>query len=252
MKKLPSILFLIVIMALSQCSKGESPETSFEKFKQAGCMGNADEALSRMDMKALAISVFKEGNPQAADVDIQAYITSPKYNEDVSQMTARFKKTLSQKDNDLCKMAGIKSEINGNTAIIHVQENPDNPYLIFKHIYVKRGNTWLWSSIDGLVNPPLYISSDTLYREYQSNVIAADQKYKGKAIQITGTINQIGKDIATQVYFTVGSGIMGDVQCFVKPSLIDKVASLKPGQNIEVTGICNGKLMIVELKECVF
>lgn len=252
MQKLFILILTTSILSLVMCSSSESPEASFEKFKQAACQKNTEEFLSRIDFNSLAISNFKEKNPQATDAEIQAYVTSQKYNEDLNKFKENIKKLITENDNELCKFTLIKTTTNGDVATLNVQENPDNPYLIYKYTFRKSGNKWLWASVEGLDNPPLAISSADLYEEYKSNEIAADQKYKGKTVQITGKINQIGKDIANQVYFTIGSGIMGDVQCIIKKSHIDKVASLKPGQEIEVTGVCDGKVMIVELKECVF
>jgi hypothetical protein len=48
-------------------------------------------------------------------------------------------------------------------------------------------------SIDSNTNPVLTVNSKNLYNDYNNNEIAADDKYKGKNIQVKGTIRNIGQ-----------------------------------------------------------
>ena len=105
-------------------------------------------------------------------------------------------------------------------------------------------------SIDSNTNPVLTVNSKNLYNDYNNNEIAADDKYKGKIIQVKGTIRDIGNDIMDEAYVTlIGDEFFGDVQCFFsdKSYLID----VKKGQNINVVGYCDGLFINVIMKSCI-
>ena len=105
-------------------------------------------------------------------------------------------------------------------------------------------------SIDSNTNPVLTVNSKNLYNDYNNNEIAADDKYKGKIIQVKGTIRDIGNDIMDEAYVTlVGDEFFGDVQCFFsdKSYLVD----VKKGQNINVVGYCDGLFINVIMKNCI-
>ena len=56
------------------------------------------------------------------------------------------------------------------------------------------------------------ITSVQLVREYKSNEIAADQKYKGKEIIITGTVNDISKSVTGLARLTLeGTGFLENI-----------------------------------------
>lgn len=252
MQKISVIILATAILSIVMCSSSESPETSFEKFKQAACQGNVDEIFSRIDIKALSISNYKENNPNASDADIQIYLASPKYNEAINKFKENIKNLISQKDNDICKFNLIESKTEGNTAILHIQEKPDNPYLIYKYTFKKNGNRWLWASVDGILNEPIKLNSDTLQREYGSNSIASDQKYKGKVIEIKGKIFKVDKDVTGKVYIALGEKLLPDTMCYIKSSNIQKVSELKAGSDITLTGVCSGLNLLPVITECVF
>ena len=46
------------------------------------------------------------------------------------------------------------------------------------------------------VEPEITVKASVLAAEYQENEVAADLKYKGKVLLVTGTVDDIGKDIA--------------------------------------------------------
>ena len=104
--------------------------------------------------------------------------------------------------------------------------------------------------IDSNTNPVLTVNSKNLYNDYNNNEISADDKYKGKIIQVKGTIRDIGNDIMDEAYITlIGDEFFGDVQCFFsdKSYLID----VKKGQNITVVGYCDGLFLNVIMKNCI-
>ena len=95
------------------------------------------------------------------------------------------------------------------------------------------------------------ISPSQLVREYDANEVAADQKYKGKRLTVSGSIDDIGKDIMGTAYITLSSNHMfRDVQCFFPDVRAGQVAGLSKGQTVTVTGVCNGLMMHVILQSC--
>jgi len=99
--------------------------------------------------------------------------------------------------------------------------------------------------------PALTVSAVRLFADYDSNEVAADQKYKGKTLLVSGTVNDIGKDIMDTMYVTlVGDGVIGQVQCFFAKSHAGALAGLSKGMNVSVKGRCDGKMMNVMMKGC--
>ena len=69
--------------------------------------------------------------------------------------------------------------------------------------------------------PNAIVSARKLYKEYNANEIAADEKYKGQIIQVTGIIRDIGNDIMDNAYVTlIGDQYFGDIQCYFNAFLM--------------------------------
>lgn len=101
-------------------------------------------------------------------------------------------------------------------------------------------------------SPAIEISASQLYEDYESNGVAADQKYKGKVLRVSGVVDNIDRDIMDKIYVTLKGGeYIGDIQCFFAEDHVNKAANLSKGQRITVKGKCDGKLMNVMLKGCV-
>jgi hypothetical protein len=49
------------------------------------------------------------------------------------------------------------------------------------------------------------VTATDLIRQYESNEVAADNQYKGKALAVSGTIEKVGKDIMDAPYVTMRS-----------------------------------------------
>ena len=104
--------------------------------------------------------------------------------------------------------------------------------------------------INSETKPVLKVTSKTLYKEYNNNEIAADDKYKGKIIQVRGTIRDIGKDIMDEAYISlIGDDFFGDVQCFFPDK--SYLLNLKKGQRVNVIGYCDGLFMNIILQNCI-
>jgi hypothetical protein len=91
--------------------------------------------------------------------------------------------------------------------------------------------------------PSYTLSANRLYDEYESNEVAADSKYKGEVVVVTGTIQDIGKDIMGDAYIVIGgSGFLDGVQCTFTKGEQPSVARLSKGQQVRVQGVVAGKM----------
>lgn len=104
------------------------------------------------------------------------------------------------------------------------------------------------------VEAAIQITAADLLAAYEENQVNADNQYKGKLLEVTGVIDDIGKDILDDVYITVNDGdeySFTSVQCFFKDKgEIEKVTGLKSGSEITIIGKCDGELFNISLKDC--
>lgn len=102
---------------------------------------------------------------------------------------------------------------------------------------------------------PIELSAHDLWVAYDENEVNADNLYKKKAVCVTGTVFEIGKDLLTDTPFIAlkaedDLGIYS-VQCFFQDSSEHgKVASVKDGDKVTITGKCTGKSINVMLRDC--
>jgi hypothetical protein len=101
--------------------------------------------------------------------------------------------------------------------------------------------------------PSIKISAIQLASEYEANEVSADIKYKNKFIEVSGTIENIGKDILDTPYITLSDGkeySITSVQCMFEKSDQNQLASLSKDTKISVVGKVSGKLGNILLNEC--
>jgi hypothetical protein len=100
------------------------------------------------------------------------------------------------------------------------------------------------------------IKAGDLLKEYSTNAVAADGKYKGKVLKVSGKFGsaqnapllgyvvQLLPEEAADVNLT-------EVQCFIVESAQADVGKLKPGQAITMQGTCDGQVLAqVKLSKC--
>jgi hypothetical protein len=105
-------------------------------------------------------------------------------------------------------------------------------------------------------SPPVKVKAGDLLKDYSTNALAADAKYKGKVIQVSGKFGsaqntpllgyavQLLPDDAGDVNLTA-------VQCFIVESAKADVANFQPGQAITMQGTCDGQALgQVKLSNC--
>lgn len=103
------------------------------------------------------------------------------------------------------------------------------------------------------INKPVALYFDTykLYQEYRNNELRADENFKGRLIQLTGYISEIGKDFTNAPFITFSMGNYGNnnVRFYFKNT--SGLSVLNRGDKITIEGICAGKIMDdVVLNDC--
>lgn len=89
----------------------------------------------------------------------------------------------------------------------------------------------------------LKVSAETLRQAYKANEVSGDNQYKGKLVEISGTIDSIGKDITDEAYVTFEtpeSVSFDHVQCMFKKSEEATLGTLTKGQKITLQGTVSG------------
>ncbi len=86
--------------------------------------------------------------------------------------------------------------------------------------------------------PDYVLTSGELIKEYKENAISADNKYKGKIVEVTGKIDSIDKDILNDEYISLSGddGIFDYIQCYIAKSDISKISNYKVGDSITIVG----------------
>jgi len=92
------------------------------------------------------------------------------------------------------------------------------------------------------------IDAETLYKAYEANEVAADEQFKGKLLKVSGVIHDIGKDIMDNPYVILGDDIGVQVTFPDRENFRKRLAQLKKGESITVTGTVEGKMLHVQLR----
>src|SRR5262249_4696632 len=101
--------------------------------------------------------------------------------------------------------------------------------------------------------PGIKITAEALHAEDAANEVAADGKYRGKIIEVTGVVEEIGKGFGDQyVNLERGNLRIAGVRCSFPDSAREQLAKLKKGQTVTIKGRGNGFLVgEVGLKDCI-
>lgn len=93
-------------------------------------------------------------------------------------------------------------------------------------------------------------TAEELYDSYNANEITADDRFKGKQIVVSGSVESVGKDILGTMYvsFKVGSYV-GTVQCMFDRSHGSELSKISKGEIVTISGKCAGKTLTVVLLE---
>jgi hypothetical protein len=96
--------------------------------------------------------------------------------------------------------------------------------------------------------PEVSVTASDYYDEYESNEVAADNKYKGKLLQITGRVSGVRKTLGS-VYIDLESS---NPYLFVACEMSDEsaAASVSKGSQVTIIGSGAGKVVYPQLEDC--
>jgi len=112
------------------------------------------------------------------------------------------------------------------------------------HLYVKPHQSAAGETAD------FNIDADSLYKQYQSNEHAADVKYLGKVIEVTGTLTEIQRNGKAEVWILSQQQGGGGINCQLFAGTTESPEP-KSGDRVTIKGRCTGFLMDVNLADCV-
>jgi hypothetical protein len=111
------------------------------------------------------------------------------------------------------------------------------------HLYDKPHQSAAGESADVTIN------ADTLYHQYQADEHAADQKYMGKVISVTGRLIEIQHNGNSVIWILSTQPGGGGINCqLFSGTKIDPEP--KTGDLVTLKGRCTGFLMDVNLADC--
>lgn len=94
--------------------------------------------------------------------------------------------------------------------------------------------------------PPVTVSAKQLFADYHANEVAADEKYKGQNLLVSGTVTSIDKDAFGNIVLRLGGGDqfgLQSVMARLDDSQKAKAMSLSKGQ--PETVLCEGDGMVI-------
>jgi hypothetical protein len=95
------------------------------------------------------------------------------------------------------------------------------------------------------------LTADQLYSEYDANQVAADAKYKGKIVLVSGSISDIGKDVTDTAYIIIGgTGMLNGAQCMFPKGQESLIGNLSKGQQVTAKGEVSAKIGNVLIRNC--
>ncbi|MDO4572423.1 MAG: hypothetical protein Q4C13_03575 [Clostridia bacterium] len=101
-----------------------------------------------------------------------------------------------------------------------------------------------------------YVIDDVgdLLNEYEENGIAAQEKYEGKIVILTGVVDSVGVDVADKPYVKISDGsgeFFQYAQCYFSTEAeIAKAAQLKKGDVVTITGTVGNYFVFLSIKNC--
>lgn len=101
---------------------------------------------------------------------------------------------------------------------------------------------------------PTRVDIKALLGEYKDNEVRADSRFKGKFVEVRGTVGDIKKDLTGDTYVTIGTGEAFEIpvfQCSVAEGQNGAAAALSKGQKATVRGTITGLMMNVLGDDCV-
>lgn len=90
--------------------------------------------------------------------------------------------------------------------------------------------------------PATKVTAAALYKEYDANALAADAKYKGKVLEVTGRIERVNAEGFTATVELKTDAEDETVDCMFALEQQHELVNLKPGQQVTIRGRGTGRV----------
>lgn len=97
--------------------------------------------------------------------------------------------------------------------------------------------------------PALQVTAADLIAAYEANTVRADQTYKNRETEISGTVADIGTEILGKPYLMLHDRF-GGVQAVFPRERADRIARVAKGQTVRVRCTVSGRLVNVIATDC--
>ncbi len=87
------------------------------------------------------------------------------------------------------------------------------------------------------------VTADDIYSAFEENEVAAEEKFKGQLVKITGVVSEINSKSAltsANILLEADGLVFGCVQCNFNSQNSKALATVEKGQNVTITGTCEG------------
>lgn len=106
----------------------------------------------------------------------------------------------------------------------------------YKFVYNKPHKNYVKAKAD------FSMTTKNLFTDYQNDKLSSEQKYNGKVLEISGTLNKVDfYESMTIGVFVLDEGMFGNegIRCTMLPDYAESMASMA-GNNIVIKGYCTG------------
>ncbi len=101
-------------------------------------------------------------------------------------------------------------------------------------------------------SPSATVSARVLLDAYIANLIRADEKYKGRIIEVTGAVGNTGVEFPNTPYVMLNASDIGTgVQCFFSQEHKKAINALQAGMHVTIRGRCEGFNQGVRVEGCI-
>jgi hypothetical protein len=92
----------------------------------------------------------------------------------------------------------------------------------------------------------VYVTGEKLCDDYNSNQVDADIKYKGRILEVSSTVDGVGRDVlyGGKAFLRMNCGLITDVWCYFDKAYESQLVSVYEGDSVSVRGICTGKNLL--------
>lgn len=216
------VFFFLGYMTVSDYDSGY--DIGFKEGKAEGMQEGTDETTEKYEDSIEELKIFHEEELEN--------VKDTYYKKGKEDGVANYKKKLKDKQKNKKKKQEKKKE-DKKEDTEQTQQDSDAESL-------KSDLKDAWHKLTGEYVPTedeiIDISTAQVLAEFDANQVACKQKYDGKYVRVTDTINSIGTTVWGDTYISIGSDFWDDIQCFMYKDQIDKVANCSEGTQVTVVG----------------